>query len=311
MTPLGFIGLGSEIEPADRHMAPNEAPVASYFAVGRRYFETIGTPLLRGRDFGAQDNATSPSVAIISEGLARRLWPEMKDAGEALGKRLRVTSMKPAECEVIGVAKDSKNSAFSRLDEAPPLTIYRPFTQSYSASASVVVRTSGDPVSMIPAVRREVAALDSNLPPSNIQPLTENVRMILWLARTGAVVLGIFGLVGMTLAAIGIYGVMSYSVARRTREIGVRMALGAQAGAVLKLAVGHGLKLSLFGAGLGLALAFAVTRLLKSFLYGVGGADPATFAGVTLFLIAVALAACYMPARRAIRIDPLAALRRD
>jgi predicted permease len=312
MTPLGFIGLFSAIEPADRNMAPNEAlPDASYFAVGRRYFETIGTPLVRGRDFGAQDSATSPSVAIISEGLARRLWPEMKDVGEALGKRLRVTSVKPAQCEVIGVAKDSKNSAFSRLDDAPPLTIYRPFTQSYSAFASVIVRASGNPVSLIPAVRGEVAAIDPNLPPSNIQPLAENVRMMLWLARTGAVVLGIFGLLGMTLAAIGIYGVMSYSVARRTREIGVRMALGAQAGAVLKLVVGQGLRLALVGAGIGLALAFAVTRLLRGFLYGVGTTDPATFAGVTLFLIAVALAACYLPARRATRIDPLTALRHD
>ncbi|MBO0861237.1 MAG: ABC transporter permease [Chloracidobacterium sp.] len=312
MTPMGFIGLSSEIEPADRNIEPNEsAPAAIYFAVGRRYFETIGARLLRGRDFGAQDSATSPSVAIISGGLARRLWPEIKDDGEAIGKRLRVTSVKPAECEVIGIAKDSKISGFSRLDEPPPLTIYRPFAQHYSAFASVVVRASGDPRGLIPAVRREVAAIDPNLPPNNIQPLTENVRMILWLARTGAVALGIFGFLGMTLAAIGIYGVMSYSVARRTREIGVRMALGAQAGAVLKLVVGKGLRLALVGSGIGLALAFAVTRLLRSFLYGVGTTDPATFAGVTLFLIAVALAACYLPARQATRIGPLAALRRD
>lgn len=312
MMPMGFMGLSSEIEPVDRNIPPNELPpAASYFAVGRRYFETIGTPLARGRDFGAQDNAMSPSVAIISEGLARRLWPEMKDVGEALGKSLRVTSVKPTQCEVIGIAKDSKNSAFSRLDGPPPPTIYRPFAQHYSALASVVVRANGDPRNLIAGVRREVAAIDQNLSPNYIQPLTENVRMILWPARTGAVVLGIFGLLGMTLAAIGIYGVMSYSVARRTREIGVRMALGAQAGAVLKLVVGQGLRLALIGAGIGLALAFAVTRLLKSFLYGVGTTDPVTFAGVTLFLIGVALAACYLPARRATRVDPLAALRRE
>jgi predicted permease len=310
LQPLGFIGLGSSIQPEDREIPLNERPRAGYFAVGQRYFETIGTPLVRGRDFTAQDGAASPSVAIISEGLARRLWPETKDIGEAVGKRLRMTTLKTATCEVIGIAKDSKNSGFSPLDGPPPLSLYRPFAQDYSAFASLMVRTNSDPRDLIPIARREVAALDQNLP-SNTQPLTENLGLILWPARTGAAVLSIFGLLGLVLAAIGIYGVMSYMVARRTREIGVRMALGAQAGDVLKLVVSQGVRLALIGVALGLALAFALTRLIRSLLYGVGPTDPATFAGVALFLISVALAACYLPARRATRVDPLAALRHE
>jgi macrolide transport system ATP-binding/permease protein len=310
--PLGFIRPPGAVEPQDRDIPPNERPTAGNFTVGRRYFETIGTPLVRGRDFTAQDSAASPSVAIVSESLARSLWPEMKDIGEALGKRLRVMwGPSATQCEVIGIAKNSKNSIFSPLDAPPPPAIYRPFAQNYSAMASLIVRASGDPRDLIPSVRREVAALDQNLPPFNIQPLTENVRLALWSARTGAVVLGIFGLLSMVLAAIGIYGVMAYMVARRTREIGVRMALGAQAGDVLKLVVRQGVRLALIGAAAGLALAFGLTRLMRSLLYGVGPTDPATFAGVALFLIGVALAACYLPARRATRVDPLAALRHE
>jgi macrolide transport system ATP-binding/permease protein len=310
LQPLGFIGLGSSIQPEDREIPLDERPRAIYFAVGQRYFETIGTPLLRGRYFTAQDSAASSSVAIISEGLARRLWPEMKEIGEALGKRLRMTTLSTTNCEVIGIAKDSKNSAGSPLDGPPPLGIYRPFAQDYSPMASLVVRSNGDPRDLIPGVRREVAALDQNLP-SNMQPLTDNLRVILWPARMGAIILGIFGLLGLVLAAIGIYGVMSYMVARRTREIGVRMALGAQAGDVLKLVVRQGVRLALIGTAAGLALAFAATRLMRSLLYGVSPTDPATFAGVALFLIGVALAACYLPARRATRVDPLAALRHE
>jgi predicted permease len=310
--PLGFLRPSTAVEPQDRDILPNERPTVGLFTAGRRYFETIGTPLVRGRDFTAQDGAESPSVAIVSENLARSLWPEMKEIGEALGKRFRVmTGPSATQCEIIGIAKDSKNFIFNRLDAPPPPAIYRPFAQNYSAAASLIVRASGDPRDLIPSVRREVAALDQNLPPTNIQPLIENVRLALWSARTGVVVLGIFGLLSMALAAIGIYGVMSYMVARRTREIGVRMALGAQADDVLKLVVRQGLRLALIGAAAGLALAFAATRLTRSLLYGVGPTDPATFAGVALFLIVVALAACYLPARRATRVDPLAALRHE
>jgi putative ABC transport system permease protein len=162
---------------------------------------------------------------------------------------------------------------------------------------------------LISAVRREVAALDENLPAQDLQPLTETVSLASWSARTGAAVLGVFSLLGLVLAAIGIYGVISYSVSRRTREIGLRMALGAETRDVIKLIVKQGMGLTLIGALIGLMLAVTVTRLLASLLYGVTATDPATFAGVVLFVIGVAMLACYLPARRATKVDPMKALR--
>jgi macrolide transport system ATP-binding/permease protein len=165
LLPLGFMWLSTPVVPEDRDVPPNERVVAGSVSVGSQYFETIGTPLLRGRDFTAQDTNKSPQVAIVSEKLARRLWPEIKEPGEALGKRLRVGRSDLISCEVIGVAKDSRNNIFNRIDREPEPTIYRPFAQNYSARASLIVRTDGDPRGLISAVRREVAALDENLPP--------------------------------------------------------------------------------------------------------------------------------------------------
>src|SRR4029079_4315780 len=309
LLPLGFMWLSTPVVPEDREVPPNERIFAGSVSVGSQYFETIGTPLLYGRDFSAQDTSRSTQVAIVSEKLARRLWPEIKEPGEALGKRLRVGRSDLTSCEVIGVAKDSRNNIFNRLDREPEPTIYRPFVQNYSPRASLIVRTDRDPRALISAVRREVAALDENLPPQDLQPLSETVSLASWSARTGAAVLGVFGLLALVLAAIGIYGVMSYSVSRRTREIGLRMAVGAEARDVIKLILKQGIGLTLIGAMIGLMLAVAVTRLLASLLYGVTATDPATFAGVVLFVIGVALLACYLPARRATKVDPMKALR--
>jgi len=309
LLPLGFMWLSTPVVPEDREVPPNERIFAGSVSVGSQYFETIGTPLLYGRDFNAQDTIKSTQVAIVSEKLARRLWPEIKEPGEALGKRVRVGRSDLISCEVIGVAKDSRNNIFNRLDREPEPTIYRPFAQNYSARASLIVRTDGDPRGLVSGVRREVAALDENLPPQELQPLSETVSLASWSARTGATVLGVFGLLGLALAAIGIYGVMSYSVSRRTREIGLRMALGAETRDVIKLIVKQGMSLALIGAVIGLMLAVAVTRLLTSLLYGVTATDPATFAGVVLFVICVAVIACYLPARRATKVDPMMALR--
>ena len=309
LLPLGFMWLSTPVVPEDREVPPNERVFAGDVSVGSQYFETIGTPLLRGRDFTAQDTIKSPQVAIVSEKLAHTLWPEIKEPGEALGKRLRVGRSDLVSCEVIGVAKDSRNNIFNRIDREPEPTIYRPFAQNYSALASLIVRTDGDPRGLFSAVRREVATLDENLPPQNLQPLSETASLASWSARTGAVVLGVFGLLGLVLAAIGIYGVMSYSVSRRTREIGLRMALGAETRDVIKLILKQGMGLTLIGTIIGLMLAVAVTRLLTSLLYGVTATDPATFAGVVLFVIGVAVLACYLPARRATKVDPMMALR--
>src|SRR5215217_5062173 len=309
LLPLGFMWLSTPVVPEDREVPPDERVFAGSVSVGSQYFETIGTPLLRGRGFTVQDTIKSPQVAIVSEKLARRLWPEIKEPGEALGKRLRVGRSDLISCEVIGVAKDSRNNIFNRLDREPEPTIYRPFAQNYSALASLVVRTDGDPRRLISAVRREVAALDENLPPQNLQPLSETVSLASWSARTGAAVLGVFGLLGLVLAAIGIYGVMSYSVSRRTREIGLRMALGAETRDVIKLIVKQGMGLTSIGVMIGLMLAVAVTRLLANLLYGVTATDPATFFGVVLFVTGVAVLACYLPARRATKVDPMKVLR--
>jgi len=309
--PLGFMSLSTPVMPEDRDVPPEERVFAGDVSVGSQYFETIGTPLLRGRAFTAQDTINSPPVAIVSEKLARILWPEIKESGEALGKRLRVGRSDLISCEVIGVAKDSRNNIFNRIDKEPEPTIYRPFAQNYSALASLIVRTDGDPRGLISGVRSEVAALDENVPPQNLQPLSETVSLASWSARTGAAVLGVFGLLGLVLAAIGIYGVMSYSVSRRTREIGLRMALGAKTRDVIKLIVQQGMGLTLIGAVIGVMLAVAVTRLLASLLYGVTATDPVTFAGVVLFVIGVAVLACYVPARRATKVDPMMALRSE
>jgi putative ABC transport system permease protein len=309
--PLGHLALAAPVVPEGREIPQNERPFASNFSVGPRYFETIGTPLIRGRDFTAQDAINSPKVAIVSEKLARNLWPEIKDPGEALGRRVRVGDPDPISCDVIGVAKDSRNNIFISIDRDPLPTIYRPFAQNYSPIASVVIRASGDPSGLIPAVRREVAAFDENLPAQDPQPLTETVSLATWSVRTGAAALSFFGFIGLALACVGIYGVMSYSVSRRTREIGLRMALGAEARDVVKLIVKQGMGLTLIGTIIGLALSVAMTRLIANLLYGVKATDPATFAGVAIFLMVVALLACYLPARRATKIDPMTALRHE
>jgi predicted permease len=311
MLPLGFMALATPVVPEGREIPANERLFAGNFNIGPRYFETIGTPLIRGRDFTAHDTINSSRVAIVSEKLARGLWPEIKEPGEALGKWLRAGDSDPISCEVIGVAKDSKNNIFNSIDREPAPTIYRPFTQNYSAAASIVIRAGGDTRSLIPAVRREVTALDENLPAQDLQPLSETTGLATWPARTAAAALGFFGMIGLALAGVGIYGVMSYSVARRAREIGLRMALGANAHDVVRLVVMQGMRLAIIGTMIGLMLAMAMTRLLASLLYGVTATDPATFCGMALFLTAVALLACYLPARRATKIDPMMALRNE
>jgi predicted permease len=272
--------------------------------VGLNYFSTMGMSLASGRDFAAADAASAPKVTIINEALAARLFP----SEDALGKHLRDPNRDGVEYEIVGVAKDA---AYRTLGEAPRAVLYRPYAQEYSSTMDLVVRTTGAPEPLIGALRREVTALDPNLPTNDLRTMREHVGATLAPVRMGTAALSAFGLLGLTLAAIGIYGVMSYAVARRTHEIGVRMALGAQGGDVLKLILRQGMFLTVTGAAIGLMLALGVTRLLTKFLYGVGSTEPITFAGVTLFLIAVALAACYLPARRATKVDPLVALRRE
>jgi predicted permease len=306
--PLGFWAPRASVMAEGQQLPENERPSAANFAVGPRYFETIGTPLLHGRDFTPQDTSAALPVAIVSEALAHRVWPDIKAAAAVLGQRLQVGT---TTYQVIGIAKDSENNIFNAFDNKVEPTLYRAFAQNYPFRASVVVRTSGDPRELIPAVRREVAALDENLPAQDLQPLTETTKLATWTTRTDATVFALFGLLGLLVAGVGIYGVMSYTVAQRKHEIGIRLALGAQARDIITLIVKQGMVLVLLGILLGVVLAVWATRGLASLLIGIAATDPLTYAGVAFFLISVTLLACYLPARRATKVDPLTALRHE
>ncbi len=276
-------------------------PVALYSRVSPGYLQAMDTRLVQGRDFTEQDDDKAVSVAIVNETFARRFWP----GEDPIGKRFSLGEPNAPMRQVIGVAEDGK---YAGLNEDQRPFVYRPIWQSYSGSTTVIVRTEAEAGQLLAAVRREVQQLDSHLPVTS-STLVERMSLPLLPARITASVLGGFGLLALVLAAIGIYGVMSYSISRRTHEIGVRMALGAQKTDVLKLVMRRGILLTLTGLAIGLATALALTRLIKSLLFGVSAVDPATFAIALLILAAVALLACYLPARRAANVDPMVALR--
>jgi predicted permease len=269
--------------------------------VGTKYFETMGIPVLRGRDFGPSDQENSVKVVVINEAMAKRFWP----GEEAIGKRFKFFGDE-FQTEVVGVAR---NSDSVNLGEDPRPLAYLPLSQNYAAFVTLIARTDGDPKTVLPTVRREVQALDPNLPLVQVSPISEVLDQVLWAPRMGAALLAVFGLLALLLAAVGIYGVLGYTVSQRTHEIGLRMALGAQRSDVLKMVVRQGMILTLIGIGVGIAASFFVTRFMESLLYGVTATDPLTFIGVSLVLAVVALVACLIPARRATRVDPMIALR--
>jgi predicted permease len=301
--PLGVggskSGLFVEGEPAPDQL--DEDSLLSHNTVAPDYFRAIGIPFVRGRDFNDRDTASSPGVIIVNETLARRLAPD----GNALGKRLRMDSQGDY-LEVVGVVRDAK---YDQLAEKPVFFGYRPLSQRYRGAMTLHVRTRTDPLAAVSQLRAEVRALDANLPLTNVETMHEHMRLLLAPARLLALLSSALGVLALLLAAIGLYGVMAYVVGSRTREIGIRMALGAQTSGVRRLVIGQGLKLALIGIALGLLAAFGLTRVLQSVLYGVSANDPLTFIGVAVLWLAVALLACYVPARRATRVDPLVALR--
>jgi putative ABC transport system permease protein len=284
--------------------APGQDMSVSAKRVGPKFFETMGIPLLRGRDFNVQDEAGAPKVAVINETLARDFFGN----DNPLGRRIGVGE-KPVR-EIIGVIKDTK---YMDLKKQAPRTVYVPLAQTAAMSAELTlhVRTAGEPTNLVAAIRREVETLDKNLPVYNVRTFTDLVAQSFYQERLIATLSSFFGLLALLLASLGLYGVMAYSVARRTREIGIRLALGAQASDVLKLVVRQGMSLALIGAGLGVGAAWALTHVLSNLLYGVSPTDPLTFVTIPLALIGVALLACYLPARRAAKVDPLTALRHD
>jgi predicted permease len=267
------------------------------------YFRTVGLRLIRGRPFEERDTAGAPMVALINEAMARQYWPDE----EPIGKRitLNLTGWFP-KAEIIGVVSDIKTDGLRR----PPYPeIYHPDAQLPSDDCFLIIRTKADPETLATAVREEMRLIDRDIPLRSVQTMEGMIADSLWRPRLSAWLLGLFAAVAAALAAAGLYGVMSYSVNQRVREIGLRMALGAEAGDVLRMVIGEGFKLTFVGLSLGLAAAFALSRFIASQVFGVTATDPLTYAGVALLLALVALVACYLPARRAAKTEPILALR--
>jgi putative ABC transport system permease protein len=275
--------------------------------VSPHYFQTMGIPLLQGREFSDQDKVDFPAVAVINETMARRLWPDQDPTGKRITPG-RLSSTDPDDwITVVGVVKDVRQ--FELVADPKP-QMYLSYVQvGFFAPNDLVVRTDLDPLSLAAAVRRTVWEVDKDQPVSKIRTMEEIVSESVARQRFSMLLFGIFAVLALALAAVGIYGVMSYSVAQRTREFGIRMALGAQRSDVLKLAVGQGLKLVLVGIVIGLGAAFLLTRVMSSLLFRVSATDPLTFIIISLVLIGVAVVASFVPALRATRIDPMDALR--
>jgi putative ABC transport system permease protein len=271
--------------------------------VGTGYFQTIGIPLLRGRDFTRADTAQSPKVVIVNATMATQFWK----GEEPLGKRFKFFGDQDYTT-VVGVAKDSK---YNGVGEDPQNFIYQPLAQNYTPQATLHVRSAGDAAALANAVRGAAHALDPSLSVFDVRTLEEQVGNSLQPLKMNVLILVVFGALALLLASIGLYGVASYSVSQRTREIGVRMALGAQPSSVITLVLGHGMILVGAGLAIGLVAAYAAAGLMRSLVVGVSPHDPTTFAATAAVLGAIALLASYIPARRATRIDPLIALRTD
>ena len=281
----------------------SEAQRIAFSRVAPRYFETLRIPLLRGRDFTTADNPSAPAVAIINETMARRFWPD----GHALGQRLR---RRDGVTEIVGIVKNAK---YQNLAETEPLLVYLPLAQepTDNVALSLAVRTVGEPLQLRAGIEREVKALIPTWPAFQFRTLDEGLALQRLLPRLGATFLGVLGVFGLLLAAVGVYGVMAYVVTHRTHEIGIRLALGAQTRSVLALVMKQGMSVCLIGAAIGTAIALAATRLLSSLLYGVSAADPVTYVAVPVLLLAVALLACYVPARHVTRVNAVEALRQE
>jgi putative ABC transport system permease protein len=282
-------------------LAFGERPLAAWNSVSAGYFQTMGIPLLKGRLFDERDRENSQTVAIISRGLADSFF----QGADPLGRQITVGRM-PGPSVVVGVVGDVKNAG---LSAEPAAEVYTPFAQRPWTSMNLVVRTQGDPLGLAGEVRAQVLSVDGDQPVTNVQTMEQNISDIVAQPRLTMILLGIFAGVAMALAAVGLYGVMSYSVAQRTHEIGLRMALGAQGSEILRAVIRQGMTLALAGVLIGLAGSFFLTQLMSSLLFGVTGRDPLTFIAVSLILSFVALLACYLPARRATKVEPLIALR--
>jgi putative ABC transport system permease protein len=296
-------GFGAMMKAEGYVPKPGEDISSDFNQIGPDYFRTMNIPLLEGREFDLSDTTNKPPVAIINETAARRFWPGQSPVGRRV-----IVGRAPDETvrEIVGVVKDS---TYRRLTEEVRPAVFTPFLQRYRGDMTLHVRTTGEPGTMLAAVRQQVQALDANLPVYDIRTLEEQKNSSLYTSRMAATLLTVFGLLALGLAAVGLYGVMAYAVNRRTREIGIRLALGAQSKDVLRQVLIEGMTIVTIGLALGLGGSVAAARLVRNFLYGVTATDPLTFVGAALLLAGVALLANYLPARRASRTDPLVALR--
>jgi putative ABC transport system permease protein len=282
---------------------PGEWPVADVRVCDGDYFQTMGIPLVKGRTFSEREQTVPSHVVVINETLAREMFPDE----DPIGKRLFIQMMNdPPACEIIGVVGDVKHSG---LDQQPRSMTYWPHVELAYPGMTLVARTEGGPLGYVTAVRREVQALDNDQPIANVYTMEQLLSESVARARFSATLLAIFAGVALVLAAVGIYGVMSYAVTQRTHEIGIRMALGADQAAVMRMVIRQGMTLAVIGVGAGVAASLALTQLLASLLFGVRATDPLTFITIALALTGVALGACFVPARRATKVDPMVALR--
>jgi predicted permease len=288
----------ASIEKSSSPASEKRTTEVDVYRIGARYFQTMGVPFLKGRDFTVEEANSDARAVIVNEELARECWPGEDPVG-------REINLGEGDIQrVIGVVRNGK---YRTLGESPLPAVYRPIGEM--PMATLVVRTSGDPRSLLEPIRREIQAVDPNLAATDIETIQTFMTLPLFPARVTGILLGVFGMLALVLAMGGLYGVISYTMSQRTREIGLRMALGAQPKDVAALVLRYGLAMSGVGVVLGIALAFGATRVLSSLLYGIGADDPATLIGVSIVLLAVTLLACWLPARRAMNVDPMVALR--
>ncbi|MFL6276647.1 MAG: ABC transporter permease [Blastocatellia bacterium] len=303
--PLGgggfYLGRSFLVEGQPEPLASADYS-AQWNVVTPGYFKTTGMRLIAGRDFDEHDGINTTPVIIINQTLARRMFGDES----ALGKRIRSWRDENQLREIVGVVEDVRY--YGRDDDLRGL-VYVPHAQSAWRTMALTVRTQADPAGAVSAIRSQIAAVDSGLAVANLETMTTILNRSVAPRRASMLLLAAFGSLAALLAVIGIYGVLSYTVAQRAQEIGVRIALGARSSDVLRLVIGQGMKLTLIGVGIGLAAAFALTRLMASLLYGTSTTDPLTFSAIAILLTLVALLACYVPARRATKVDPLVALR--
>jgi putative ABC transport system permease protein len=306
--PLDTGGGSGKAIVDGRAVPKGEEPTVLFTAVTPHLYKTMGLPLLKGRDFTDGEGAGNAAVALINETMAKRLWP----GTEAVGGRFRLVDTDEAQdwFTVIGIAPDIR--MFDMDDDTPDFAVaYVPYRYGSFANIGVTIRAASDPVGLATAVRREIRASDPGLPIFNVRTMEDLRRAGFWQFRLFGFMFGIFGIVALFLAGVGVYGVLSFSVSQRTQEMGVRIALGASRADVLRLVVKQGAVLAAMGVVLGLIGAFGITRVIQSLLYNVTPTDPISFAGVSLFLALIAVVASYLPARRATNVDPIVALRND